>query len=145
MLYCAIFCKPSFWKFLKFFGTSIASLDPGTVDLLAFSILSAMFTEACGLPEQLSLALALHSNILCMIVSLTAVVKMWWSLCDVGTFTHRSSVPSTSYWSSRVFHHCVETGPSYTQFSSKGSLTLWQGLIVSEIVCLLCEWISIDL
>ena len=43
-LYCAIFRSPSFRKSLKFFGTSIASLDPETVQLPAFSILSAMFT-----------------------------------------------------------------------------------------------------
>ena len=47
---------PSCCKSLKFFRTSIASLDPETVELPAFSILSAMFTGACGPPEKLSLA-----------------------------------------------------------------------------------------
>ena len=47
-LYCAVFRTPSFRKSLKLFGTSIASLDPETVQLPAFSILSAIFTGACG-------------------------------------------------------------------------------------------------
>ena len=47
-LYCAIFRTPSFRKCLKFFRTSIASLDPETAELPAFSILSTMFTGACG-------------------------------------------------------------------------------------------------
>ena len=69
---CAIFLTPSFQKSLKFFGTSIASLDPETVQLTAFSIhvLSAMFTRACGPPEQLSLALVQRSKVLRMIVKL---------------------------------------------------------------------------
>ena len=46
-LYCAIYRTPSFRKSVKFFGTSIASLDPETVQLPAFSILSAMFTGVC--------------------------------------------------------------------------------------------------
>ena len=50
-LYCAMFCAQSFRKSLKFIGTSTASLDPKTVDLPAFSILSAMFTGACSTPE----------------------------------------------------------------------------------------------
>ena len=70
VLYCAIFNAPSFRKSLKFCETSIASLDPETVNLLAFSILSVMFTGACGLPEKLSLALALRLNILPIIVKL---------------------------------------------------------------------------
>ena len=49
-LYCAIFRTPSL---RKFFGTSIASLDPETVQLSAFSILSAI----CGPAEEISLAL----------------------------------------------------------------------------------------
>ena len=53
VLYCAIFNAPSFRKSLKFCETSIASLDPETVNLLMFSILSVMFTVACGLPEKL--------------------------------------------------------------------------------------------
>ena len=56
--------------FVKFFGTSIASLDPETVQLPAFSILSAMFTGACGPTEKLSLALAPRSYVLRMIVKL---------------------------------------------------------------------------
>ena len=62
-LYCAIFRTPRFRKSLKCFRTSIASLDPETV-------LSAMFTGACGPPEKLSLALAPRSNVLRMIVKL---------------------------------------------------------------------------
>ena len=54
-LYCVIFRTPSFRKSLKFFGTHIASLDPETVELPAFSILSAMFAGACGPPGKLSL------------------------------------------------------------------------------------------
>ena len=61
-LYCTIFRKPNFRKSLKFFGTSIASLDPETVHLPAFSILSAMFTGACGPPENPSLDSAPHSD-----------------------------------------------------------------------------------
>ena len=38
-------------------------LDPETVQLPAFSILSAMFTGACGPPEELSLALARRSGL----------------------------------------------------------------------------------
>ena len=69
-LYCAIFQTPHFHKSLKFFRTSIASLDPETVKLPAFSILSAMFTEVCGPPEKLSLTLVSHSNVLRTIVKL---------------------------------------------------------------------------
>ena len=68
VLHCAIFRTPSFRKSLKFFWTSIASLDPETVQLPAFSILSAMFTGACGPPEKLSLALVQRSYVLRMIV-----------------------------------------------------------------------------
>ena len=50
VLHCAIFHMLSFHKSLKFFGTSIASLDPETVQLPAFYILSTMFTGACGPP-----------------------------------------------------------------------------------------------
>ena len=46
-LYCAIFRTPYFRKSLKFFGTSIASLDPETVQL-----------PACYSACQRSLALA---------------------------------------------------------------------------------------
>ena len=53
-LYCTIFRAPSYRKSLKFFGTYIASLDPETDQLPAFSTLSAMFTESCGPPEKLS-------------------------------------------------------------------------------------------
>ena len=66
-LCCVIFHTPSFCQSLKFFGTSIISLDPETVQLPAFYILSAMFTGACGPPEKLSLTLVLRSDILCMI------------------------------------------------------------------------------
>ena len=62
VLYCTIFCTPSFQNS----GTSIASLDPKTVQLLALSTLSAMFTGACGLPEKLSFALVLHLNVIHM-------------------------------------------------------------------------------
>ena len=67
-LYCVIFRTPSFRKSLKFFGTSIASLVPETFQLPAFSILSTMFTGACGSPEKLSLALVSRLYVLCMIV-----------------------------------------------------------------------------
>ena len=68
LLHCAIFHTPHFCKFLKFFGTSITSLDPETVKLLAFYILSAMFTGVCGPPEKLSLTLVPCSDVLRMIV-----------------------------------------------------------------------------
>ena len=72
MYVCMYVCMyaPSFKKSLKFFGTSIAPSDTETVDLPAFSILSAMFTGACGPTEKLSLALAPCSNVLRMIVKL---------------------------------------------------------------------------
>ena len=54
VLHCAIFCTPSLRKSLTFFETSITSLDPETVQLPAFSILSTMFTGVCGPPEKLS-------------------------------------------------------------------------------------------
>ena len=69
-LHCAIFCMPSFHKYLKFFWTSTAYFDPETVQLPAFFILSIMFTGVCGLPEKLSLALVLHSNVMRMNVKL---------------------------------------------------------------------------
>ena len=59
-----------FRKSLTLFGTSIASLDPETVQLLAFSILSAMFTGTCDPPEKLSLALVPPLNVLRMTVKL---------------------------------------------------------------------------
>ena len=55
-LYCAIFCKSSFCK-LKFFSTSITSLDPETFKVLTFYILSTMITGVRGLPEKLSFTL----------------------------------------------------------------------------------------
>ena len=63
LLHCTMlyFICQVFYKSLKFFGNSIASLDPETVQLPAFSILSAMLTEACGPPEKLSLALVQRS------------------------------------------------------------------------------------
>ena len=45
-------------------------LDPETVQLLAFSILSAMFTGVCGPLEKLGLALVPRSNVLRMTVQL---------------------------------------------------------------------------
>ena len=69
-LYCAIFRTPSFRKFLEFFGTCIASLDPETVQLPAFSIISAMFAGACGPPKKLSLTLVSRTIVLRMIVKL---------------------------------------------------------------------------
>ena len=59
---------------LEFLGTSIVSLDPETVQLPAFSILSAMFAGACGPPEKLSVALAPRSNIVRMIVKIIDVL-----------------------------------------------------------------------
>ena len=81
-LYCARFRTPSFHKSLKFFGTSIASLDPETVELPAFNILSAMFTGACGPPKKLSLTLVSRSNILGLIVKFayTALAKLTYVL-----------------------------------------------------------------
>ena len=51
-LYYATFCMPSFRQSFKFFRTSIVSLDPETVQLRAFSILSAMFTGARLAPRE---------------------------------------------------------------------------------------------
>ena len=59
-LYCAIFCMPSIHKSLKCLDFHNASLDPETVQLAAFFILSIMFTGVCGPPEKLSLALVLN-------------------------------------------------------------------------------------
>ena len=70
------YITPSFRKSLKFFGTSIASLDPETVQLPAFSILSAMFTGASGPPEQLSLASAQQSSVLRMMWK--SLMKQLW-------------------------------------------------------------------
>ena len=53
-----------------FVNPSIASLEPETVQLPAFYILSAMFTGACNPPEKLSLALVQPSNVLRMILKL---------------------------------------------------------------------------
>ena len=69
-LYCDIFYKPTFNKSLKFCGTSITSLDPETVQLLAFSKIAAMFTGAGAPQEKLSLALVPRTNILRMIMKL---------------------------------------------------------------------------
>ena len=56
-----IFCAPIFHKSLKFFGTSITSLDPETVELpAAMRTYPPCFAGACGLPEKLSLALPPH-------------------------------------------------------------------------------------
>ena len=67
-LYCAIFRKPGSCKSLKFLVTSITFLDPETVELLAFYVLSTMFKGVCGPPEKLSLALVQCLNVLCMIM-----------------------------------------------------------------------------
>ena len=72
-LYCAIFRTPSFRKSFKFFGTAIAILDPETVQSPACSILSAMFTGACGPPEAKPRFRA--ANVLLMIVKLAYSVK----------------------------------------------------------------------
>ena len=71
VLYCARFCIPSFHKSVELFGTSIASLDPETVELPAFSILSAMFYRSVWpVLEKLNLALMPCLNVLHMIVKL---------------------------------------------------------------------------
>ena len=61
-----------FLQILEVLRDSHHLLDPETVQLPAFSILSAMFTGACGPPERLSLALAPHSFILRMIAKLAS-------------------------------------------------------------------------
>ena len=72
----AIYCNSyaiCFHKSLTFFRASIASLDPETVELPPFSILSAMFTGGSGPPEKLSLAPGFGTtpeNVLCMIVKI---------------------------------------------------------------------------
>ena len=72
--FCTVLCCISyarfFYKFFKLFRTSMASLDPETVQLLTFYILSAMFTGMGGPAERLSLALVPCSNVLSMIVKL---------------------------------------------------------------------------
>ena len=88
---CAVLCYISYTKFRKpfeFFETSIASLDPETVQLPAFSILSAMFTGVCGPPEKLSLALVPCSNVLCMIVKLANTFKCRTSLIAGDSCTY---------------------------------------------------------
>ena len=79
-----VFRTPRFVKSLKFFGTSIASLDPETIQLPAFSILSAMFIGACGPTEKLSLALAPRSNVLRMIVSTCPCILGYVTIVVVG-------------------------------------------------------------
>ena len=71
-LHCTVlyFVCQVFYKFFKLFRTSMASLDPETVQLLTFYILSAMFTGMGGPAERLSLALVPCSNVLSMIVKL---------------------------------------------------------------------------
>ena len=69
VLCCAIYFVLQSLKYIH--RTSIASLDPETIGLPAFSILSTMFTRACGPPEKLSLALVARSNVLRMTVKLT--------------------------------------------------------------------------
>ena len=84
-LYYVIFCATSFCKSLNFFGTSIASLDPETLQLPAFYILSAMFTGACVSQEKLSLDLASRSNVLRMIGKLAYTIVPCW-LSGVSSF-----------------------------------------------------------
>ena len=97
LLCCTIFRTTSFRKSFKFFETSIASLDPETVQLLVFSILSAMFTGACGLPENLSLTLVPYSNVLCMIVKLANTFK-----CRTSLITGDSCTDMFIYFSQLI-------------------------------------------
>ena len=60
----------TFSQILEVLRVFLASLDPETVQLPAFYMLSAMFTGACGPPEKLSLALVPRLNVLRMIVKL---------------------------------------------------------------------------
>ena len=69
VLYCARFRIPSFHKSVELFGTSIASLDPETVELPAFSILSAMFYRSVW-PAREAKPLMPCLNVLHMIVKL---------------------------------------------------------------------------
>ena len=92
-LYCTIFRTQSFCKSLKFFRTSNVSLDPETVQLSVFYILSAMFTGACGPSEKLSLALVrCHVQMLCawlwnrLIIYNTTNVHLQSDLLAAGRF-----------------------------------------------------------
>ena len=67
-LYGAIFQMPSFLQILEVLWDFLASAHLETVQLPAFSMLFAMFTEVCGPPEKLSLTRVACSNVLCMIV-----------------------------------------------------------------------------
>ena len=64
--------SPAYISYAKFsqFLEALWDLDPETVQLPSFSILSAMFTGACGPPDKLSLALVPRSNVLRMIMKL---------------------------------------------------------------------------
>ena len=100
-LYCAIFLMPSFRKSLRFFGTSITSLDPETFQVRAFYMLSAMFTGACGPPEKLSLTLVQHSNVLYMTVKLTYCEFLGGGCgdgCGVGWGTDDTQAPKQVLW-----------------------------------------------
>ena len=71
---CAVLRYISYGKFsqiVEVLRDFIASLDLETVQLPAFSMLSAMFTGACGPLERLGLALVPCSNVLRMIVTLS--------------------------------------------------------------------------
>ena len=63
-------------------------LDPETVQLPAFSILSAMFTGACGSPEKLSLALVRRPYVLRMIVKFayTTMLPRWQNIDRMTSF-----------------------------------------------------------
>ena len=67
---------PRFHDSLQFFGTSIASFDPETVQQPAFSTLSAMFTGVCGPPEKQSLTFLPHSTVLRVTVKLAYIPYM---------------------------------------------------------------------
>ena len=67
-MFTALYFVLQVFKSLKSFGTSIASLDPETVELPASSI-------PCGPTEKLSLALVPRLDILRMIVKLASRIN----------------------------------------------------------------------
>ena len=110
LCYTCVFCTPSFLEPLKFFRTSIASLEPETVQLPAFYILFTMFTGVYGWPEKLKALLwCLHKHSVndcetCLynftlityynIVIVLTVVQLKQTSLDQTTATHKDQVPN---------------------------------------------------
>ena len=129
-----------FISYAKFFGTSVASLDPETVQLPAFSILSAMFTGACGPPEKISLALAPRSNVLRMIVKLGFLQGINLS----GGQKQRVSLARAVYFNADVYLlddplSAVDAHVGKHIFDKViGPAGLLRGKVTAKVICYLC-------